>query len=47
MGHLLHLLGNVDQRQMHKYRQESATQGKGSFAYAWVLDSTGAQTKGD
>ncbi|XP_038057817.1 HBS1-like protein isoform X1 [Patiria miniata] len=43
MGHLLYLLGQVNQRQMHKYEQESKKQGKASFAYAWVLDETGEE----
>eukprot|EP01138_Halocafeteria_seosinensis_P002453 gb/GECG01002510.1/.p1 GENE.gb/GECG01002510.1/~~gb/GECG01002510.1/.p1 ORF type:complete len:635 (+),score=84.35 gb/GECG01002510.1/:1-1905(+) len=38
MGHFLYQLGQVDQRLMHKYKKESETIGKGSFAYAWVLD---------
>ncbi|KAL4236288.1 HBS1-like protein [Mactra antiquata] len=40
MGHLLFQLGNVNQRAMHKYEQESKKLGKSSFAYAWVLDET-------
>ncbi|GMS99635.1 hypothetical protein PENTCL1PPCAC_21810 [Pristionchus entomophagus] len=40
MGHLLCQLGCVDQRTMHKYKQESARSGKASFAFAWVLDET-------
>lgn len=40
MGHLLLLLGNVDQRQMHKHKTESEKAGKGSFAFAWVLDES-------
>ncbi|XP_072045451.1 HBS1-like protein isoform X1 [Amphiura filiformis] len=43
MGHLLYLLGQVNQRQMHKYETESKKQGKASFAYAWVLDETGEE----
>lgn len=43
MGHLLYLLGNVSKRAMHKYEQESQKVGKGSFAYAWVLDETGEE----
>jgi len=39
MGHLLYLLGYVDKKQMHKFRSESEKLGKGSFAFAWVLDS--------
>lgn len=40
MGHLLYQLGQVSQKQMHKYKQESQKIGKSSFAYAWVLDET-------
>lgn len=40
MGHLLYQLGCVDQRTIHKYKQESARTGKSSFAFAWVLDET-------
>ncbi|XP_048759825.1 HBS1-like protein isoform X1 [Ostrea edulis] len=40
MGHLLYQLGVVNKRAMHKYEQESRKLGKGSFAYAWVLDET-------
>ncbi|KAK5982245.1 Elongation factor Tu [Trichostrongylus colubriformis] len=40
MGHLLCQLGCVDQRTLHKYKQESARSGKASFAFAWVLDET-------
>ena len=40
MGHLLYQLGSVNKRAMHKYEQESKKVGKGSFAYAWVLDET-------
>merc|ERR1712088_566630 len=40
MGHLLFDLGQVSSRMMHKYETESRKVGKGSFAYAWVLDET-------
>lgn len=43
MGHLLYDLGNVPQRLMHKYEQESKKLGKQSFMYAWVLDETGEE----
>lgn len=43
MGHLLLDLGNVTQRVMHKYEQESKKVGKQSFMYAWVLDETGEE----
>ncbi|XP_052209418.1 uncharacterized protein LOC127812900 isoform X2 [Diospyros lotus] len=39
-GRLLHLLGRISQKQMHKYEKESKLQGKGSFAYAWALDES-------
>lgn len=37
-GHLLHCMGLVSGKEMHRNRRESAEKGKGSFAYAWVLD---------
>ncbi|KAJ6627594.1 Protein HBS1 [Pseudolycoriella hygida] len=43
MGHTLFDLGNVPQRVMHKYEQESRKLGKQSFVYAWVLDETGEE----
>ncbi|GMN39819.1 hypothetical protein TIFTF001_009042 [Ficus carica] len=39
-GRLLHLLGRISQKQMHKYEKEAKIQGKGSFAYAWALDES-------
>ncbi|XP_071715981.1 uncharacterized protein [Rutidosis leptorrhynchoides] len=39
-GRLLHLLGKVSQKQMHKFEKEAKLQGKGSFAYAWALDES-------
>uniref|UniRef100_A0A915E1Z6 Tr-type G domain-containing protein n=1 Tax=Ditylenchus dipsaci TaxID=166011 RepID=A0A915E1Z6_9BILA len=38
MGHLLYLLGSVDDKVMHKHKQEATRAGKSSFAYAWILD---------
>ena len=38
IGHLLHSLGVVNQKAMHKYESESRKIGKASFLYAWVLD---------
>ena len=38
MGRLLADLKAVDQRTLDKYRREAENIGKGSFAYAWVLD---------
>ena len=43
MGHTLFDLGDVPQRMMHKYEQESKKMGKQSFMYAWVLDETGEE----
>ena len=40
MGHMLHLCGNVNERTIKKYQHESEKIGKGSFAFAWVLDGT-------
>eukprot|EP01094_Clydonella_sp_ATCC50884_P011114 TRINITY_DN20910_c0_g1_i1.p1 TRINITY_DN20910_c0_g1~~TRINITY_DN20910_c0_g1_i1.p1 ORF type:complete len:456 (+),score=167.15 TRINITY_DN20910_c0_g1_i1:32-1369(+) len=39
MGHLLHLLGHVSKRDMHKFEQEAKREGKASFAFAWVMDA--------
>ncbi|GAB4854553.1 hypothetical protein Ancab_023134 [Ancistrocladus abbreviatus] len=39
-GRLLHLLGKISQKEMHKYEREAKLQGKGSFAYAWALDES-------
>ncbi|KAM5565356.1 elongation factor 1-alpha [Rosa sericea] len=39
-GRLLHLLGRVSKKDMHKYEKEAKSQGKGSFAYAWALDES-------
>ncbi|KAK9699684.1 hypothetical protein RND81_08G188800 [Saponaria officinalis] len=39
-GRLLHLLGQISQKQMHKFEKEAKQQGKGSFAYAWALDES-------
>jgi elongation factor 1 alpha-like protein len=37
-GHLLYALGCVDKKVMHKNEKESKNMGKGSFAFAWLLD---------
>lgn len=39
-GRLLHLLGHISQKEMHKYEKEAKQKGKGSFAYAWALDES-------
>ncbi|XP_077220592.1 uncharacterized protein LOC143854478 isoform X2 [Tasmannia lanceolata] len=39
-GRLLHLLGRVSKKEMHKNEKEAKQKGKGSFAYAWALDES-------
>lgn len=43
MGRLLCELGEVSQKALHKFEQESKKIGKQSFMYAWVLDETGEE----
>ncbi|PNW73614.1 hypothetical protein CHLRE_13g565750v5 [Chlamydomonas reinhardtii] len=38
MGRLLHDLGLVSAKEAHKFQRDAAAAGKGSFAWAWVLD---------
>lgn len=38
MGRLLFELKAIDERTIEKYRREAEKMGKGSFAFAWVLD---------
>ncbi len=37
-GHLITKCGFFDERTIEKYKKEAQQMGKGSFAYAWVLD---------
>lgn len=37
-GHLICQCGGIEQRTIEKYKKEAEEMGKGSFAYAWVLD---------
>ncbi|CAL9154251.1 unnamed protein product [Musa hybrid cultivar] len=39
-GRLLHLLGKVSKKEMHKYEKEAKEKGKGSFAFAWAMDES-------
>ncbi|XP_078436941.1 translation elongation factor EF1A/initiation factor IF2gamma family protein isoform X2 [Wolffia australiana] len=39
-GRLLHQLGRISRKEMHKYEKESREKGKASFAYAWALDES-------
>ena len=42
-GHLIYLCGGIDQRTIEKYQKEAELIGKGSFAFAWVLDKLKAE----
>lgn len=37
-GHLVYLCGGIDEREIAKFKKEAELIGKGSFAFAWVLD---------
>nr|CAB3488685.1 unnamed protein product [Digitaria exilis] len=39
-GRLLHALGLISKKQMHKYEKEAKEKGKGSFAFAWAMDDS-------
>jgi elongation factor 1-alpha len=38
-GHLIYKCGGIDKRTIEKFEKEAAEMGKGSFNYAWVLDT--------
>ena len=38
-GHLLYLMGAIDERTIKAYQDEAEKLGKGTFHYAWVLDN--------
>ncbi|KAJ3129649.1 HBS1-like protein [Nowakowskiella sp. JEL0407] len=40
MGHMLYLLGEINQKTMKKYERDSEKMNKKSFQYAWVLDES-------
>merc|ERR1712050_675925 len=42
-GHLIYLCGGIDQRTIEKFQKEASSIGKGSFAFAWVLDKLKAE----
>lgn len=42
-GHLIYVLGGIEQRELEKYEKEANEKGKGSFKYAWVLDNLKAE----
>ncbi|KAG8066064.1 hypothetical protein GUJ93_ZPchr0004g38601 [Zizania palustris] len=39
-GRLLHLLGRISKKDMHKNEKEAKEKGKGSFSYAWAMDES-------
>ena len=43
MGRLLYEYGAVSSSEMHKMKKQAASSGKGSFAFAWVLDVHGEE----
>ena len=42
-GHLIYLCGGIDERTIEKFQKEANEIGKGSFAFAWVLDKLKAE----
>lgn len=40
VGHLLHELGHISKKEMHRLEVDSQKSGKGSFKYAWAMDET-------
>ena len=42
-GHLIYLSGGIDERTIQKFQKEAELIGKGSFAFAWVLDKLKAE----
>lgn len=43
VGNLLHKLGEVSQKTLHKYAKDSKAIGKASFSLAWVMDERKAE----
>ena len=42
-GHLIYLCGGIDERTIQKFQKDAEAIGKGSFAFAWVLDKLKAE----
>ena len=40
IGHILVLIGQVSQKEVHKLQRDSELEGKSSFKFAWMLDSS-------
>ena len=45
-GHLIYKCGGIDKRTIERYEKEAQEMGKGSFKYAWVLDTLKAEKEG-
>jgi elongation factor 1-alpha len=39
VGHLLYMLGQVDERKLKEIEEEAKKMGKESFKFAWILDT--------
>merc|ERR1712054_469131 len=42
-GHLIYKCGGIDERTIQKFQKDAELIGKGSFAFAWVLDKLKAE----
>jgi elongation factor 1 alpha-like protein len=45
MGHLLYLMGEVDEKTITKYKKQSKQDGKSTFHFAWALDEDSEERK--
>lgn len=45
MGHLLYLMGEVDDKTLNKYEKESKRIGKNTFHFAWAMDEDSEERK--
>ncbi len=45
MGHLLYLMGEIDDRTLGKYEKESRRIGKNTFHFAWAMDEDSEERK--
>ena len=45
MGHLLYLMGEIDDRTLTKYEKESKRIGKNTFHFAWAMDEDAEERK--
>lgn len=45
MGHLLYLMGEIDDRTLSKYEKESKRIGKNTFHFAWAMDEDAEERK--